>query len=302
MEKLLEALKSLLPEDQIKDVSEAIEGYLSEAKAELEKEYDDKLKEAYTEMTEEKSNDEAVAEEGYQQAYAIIQDLRNRLELQKEEFESALEEGYEEAYKHIKEEQGKNNNIEVEMYEEYEKKLNEMRDYVVDKVDQFLQFKGKEIYEQARRDVVNDPRMVEHKVTLDRIVEMCSSYITDEEFAVATSSKLNESQKEVDNLKGQMRILEARNIRLGSQNTKLQEAVRDAENLLTEQASVLTEDEKKARAARAENASGRGKKVADNELIAEYGDGVTDAKDNDVLNEQDEYHDLKVLSGLVDNQ
>tara|TARA_Y100000034_G_scaffold38278_1_gene46990 strand:- start:9974 stop:10879 length:906 start_codon:yes stop_codon:yes gene_type:complete len=301
MDKLLEALKSLLPEDQIKEVSETVEGYLTEAKTELEKEYDDKLKEAYVEMTEEKTSDEAVAEQGYQQAYAIIQDLRNRLELQKEEFEAALEEGYEEAYKHIKEEQGKNNNIEVEMYEEYEKKLNEMRDYVVDKVDQFLQFKGKEIYEQARRDVVSDPRMVEHKVTLDRIVELASNYISDDEYAAATSSRLDEAEKNADDLKGQMRILEARNIRLGSQNTKLQEAVRDADALLTEQAGEITDDEKKERAAKATQASGRGKKVADSELIAEYGEGETDAEE-DVLTEQDEYHDLKVLSGLVENQ
>lgn len=302
MDKLLEALKSLLPEDQVKDVSEAIEGYLSEAKTELEKEFDNKLKEAYTEMTEEKGSDEATAEQGYQQAYAIIQDLRNRLELQKEEFETALEEGYEEAYKHVKEEQGKNNSIEVEMYEEYEKKLNEMRDYVVDKVDQFLQFKGKEIYEQARRDVVSDPRMVEHKVTLDRIVELASDYISDEDYAIATSSKLNEAEKVSDDLKGQMRILEAKNIRLGSQNNKLQEAVRDAQTLLTEQSGVLTEGEKKERVAKATQASGRGNKVTDNELIAEYGKGKSETNDN-VLNEQeDEYHDLKVLSGLKENQ
>ena len=42
--------------------------------------------------------------------------------------------------------------------------------------------------------------------------------------------------------------------------------------------------------------------VADSELIAEYGDGNEAAEDNDVLTEQDEYHDLKVLSGLVENQ
>jgi len=302
MEKLLEALKSLLPKDQVKDVSEAIEGYLSDAKTELEAEFDNKLKEAYTEMTEEKGSDEATAEQGYQQAYAIIQDLRNRLELQKEEYEASLEEGYEEAYKHIKEEQGKNGNIEVEMYEEYENKLNEMRDYVVDKVDQFLQFKGKEIYEQARRDVVSDPRMVEHKVTLDRIVELASNYISDEDFASATSSRLNESEKIVADLKGQIKITEARNIRLGSQNVKLQEAVRDAGTLLTEQATVSTESGKKERVKKATQASGRGKRVADSELIAEYGDNNKAAKNDEVLSEQDEYHDLKVLSGLVENQ
>lgn len=298
MEKLLEALKSLLPKNQVEEVSEAIKGYLNDAKAELEKEYDEKLKEAYSQLTEEKEADEEIAEQGYHQAYAIIQDLRNRLELQKEEYEAALEEGYEEAYKQIKEEQGKNNHIEVELLEEYERKLNEMRDYVVDKVDQFLQFKGKEIYEQARRDVVNDPRMVEHKVTLDKIVELASDYISDDDYAFATSSKLNESQKQIEDLRGQLRSLEARNIRLSSQNTKLQESVREAKALLTEQSQILTESEKKERVAKAGQVSGRGKRVADSELIAEFKNNAVSEKD-DVLNEQDEYHHLKVLSGLV---
>lgn len=301
MDKLLEALKSLLPEDQVKEVSEAIREHLDDARAELEKEYDEKLREAYTEMTEEKGSDEAVAEEGYQQAYAIIQDLRNRLATQKEEFEAQLEEEYEEAYKQIKEEQGKNDNLEVEMYEEYEKKLNEMRDYVVDKVDEFLQFKGQEIYEQARRDIVNDPRMVEHKVTLDRIVDLASNYISDEDYISANNNKLTEAQKDIEKLKGQMRILEAKNIRLGSQNMKLQEAVTHTKSLLSEQNVVVTESEKKERAERAKNASGRGKKVSDSELIAEYGNTTVEGKNNDVLNEQEEseFHDLQVLSGIV---
>jgi len=52
------------------------------------------------------------------------------------------------------------------MYEEYDNKLNQMKSYIVDKVDEFLQLKGSEIYEQARRDVLSDPRLAEHKVNL----------------------------------------------------------------------------------------------------------------------------------------
>jgi len=132
---------------------------------------------------------------------------------------AALEEGYEEAYQLLKAEQNKNQQLEVEMYEEYDKKLSEMKEYIVDKVDQFLQFKGQEIYEQAKRDVLSDPRMAEHKVTLDKIVDLTSNYLSDEDFAGVTSSKLEETNKALEEMKGQLRIMEARNIRLSTEKT-----------------------------------------------------------------------------------
>ena len=72
-----------------------------------------------------------------------------------------------------------------------------MKEYIVDKVDAFLQYKGGELYEQARRDVLNDPAMAEHKVALDRIVDTVSEYISDEEYTLATSSKLEEAKKSI---------------------------------------------------------------------------------------------------------
>jgi len=291
--KIVEALKKLLPESEINEVAASVEKMLEEAKSTLEKEYNEKLEEAYSELSNELSESEKTAESGYEEAYAIIADLRNRLETQGEEYNAQLQEGYEEAYQMLKSEREKNNQLEVEMYEEYDSKLQEMKEYIVDKVDQFLQFKGQEIYEQARREVLNDPRMVEHKVALDKIVEVTSNYLSDAEFNVVTSSKLESASKQMEDMKGQLRIMEARNIRLSTENTKLNEWKRQAENVITEntrataenrKAKVITEQKEKIE--KAKNATGRGQVAEDAQVIAEYNTGNS------------EMDQLLVLSGL----
>lgn len=294
MDKIVEALQKLLPESEVNEVAAAVKEMLEQAKAELENEYNEKLEEAYVELSNELAAAEKTAEQGYQEAYSIIAELRNRLEIQGEEYKQALEEGYEEAYQMLKNEKEKNNTLEVEMYEEYDRKLQEMKDYIVDKVDQFLQFKGAEIYEQAKRDIINDPRMVEHKVALDKIVDITANYLSDEDFAVATSSKLDEASKTIEELKGQLRIMEARNIRLSTENTKLNEAVRQAQDLITEQKKVVVSQKKeeviteqKERVVKAKNATGRGQTSTDDGVvISEY------------ANPSNGMDDLLVLSGL----
>ena len=178
MEKIVEALRKLLPENEINEVSSAVQQMLEQAKLDLETEFNEKLEEAYGDLSSEVAEAEKIAEAGYEEAYAIIADLRNRLEIQGEEYKAALEEGYEEAYEMLTQEKGKNQTLEVEMYEEYDKKLSEMKEYIVDKVDQFLQFKGQEIYEQAKLEIVNDPRMAEHKVALNKIVDITANYLS----------------------------------------------------------------------------------------------------------------------------
>lgn len=298
MEKIVEALKKLLPETEVNEVSSAISNMLDEAKADLEAEFNQKLEEAYAELSNEVSDAEKVAEQGYEEAYSIIADLRNRLELQGEEYKAALEEGYEEAYQMLKQEKEKNQKLEVEMYEEYDQKLAQMKEYIVDKVDQFLQFKGQEIYEQAKREIVNDPRMVEHKVALDRIVDIASNYLSDDDFNSVKSAKLEEAVKAIEDMKGQVRILEARNIRLSTENTKLNEAVRQAQEVITESKKVVTEtkkrsviNEQKERTEKAKNVTGRGK-TDDGEVISEYA-----APSNNPNMDQ-----LLVLSGLKQAQ
>ena len=274
MQKIMEAIKKLLPESDVKEVSSAIGEMLEQAKTNLEKEYNEKLEEAYTELSGELKGAEKTAEKGYEEAYAIIADLRNRLEVQGEEYKQALEEGYEEAYQMLKNERSKNNGIEVELYEEYDKKLLEMKEYIVDKVDQFLQVKGHDIYEQARKDILSDPRLAEHKVVLDRIVDITSNYMSDDDMNNVSSAKLEEVNKNLDGLKGQLRIMEARNIRLSTENTKLNENMRHATNLVTEhrKANVSSRNsevitEQKERSEKARNVTGRGQKIVERDVV-----------------------------------
>jgi len=295
MEKIMEAIKKLLPESDVKEVSSAINEMLNQAKLDLEKEYNEKLEEAYTELSGELSNSEKTAEQGYEEAYAIIADLRNRLDIQGEEYKNALEEGYEEAYQMLKTERSKNGNIEVELYEEYDKKLQEMKEYIVDKVDQFLQAKGQEIYEQARKDVVSDPRIAEHKVALDKIVDIASNYLSDDESQNFSSAKVEEFQKQLEESRGQLRIMEARNIRLSTENTKLNENVRYAKNLITEQKQATSSQkrsevitEQKERFEKAKNVTGRGQKVVDQEVVIA----------ENVGNNSSEIDQILVLSGI----
>ncbi len=293
MEKIFEALKNLLPADQIKDVTSAIDDLMAEHKETLQKEYDSNLEEAYSDLSSQLAEKEKIAETGYQEAYAIIDELRHRLETQGEEYKAELEKGWAQAYAKIKEEQAKNSTLELEMYEEYDKKLNEMKEYMVDKVDQFLQFKGADIYEQAKRDILNDPRMAEHRVALEKIVDITSNFVSDDNFNAVNSAKLEESTRAIEELKGNLRLMEARNIRLSNDNTKLNESVRQAKELLTEQkkttvadkkAEVLTEQQERTK--KAQNITGKGT-IAGTEtvVIAESSDAPANS-------------DWLVLSGL----
>ena len=296
MDKIVEALKKLLPENEVNEVAQAIGELLEDAKTALETEYNQKLEEAYSELTSELAEAERIAEQGYEEAYAIIGDLRTRLEVQGQEYQAALEEGYEEAYQMLKAERSKNQNIEVEMYEEYDKKLREMKEYIVNNVDKYLQFKGQEVYEQVRREVLADPRIVEHKVALDKIIGITSNYVSADDFAGVNNAKIEEASKQIEELKGQLRILEARNIRLSTENTKLNESVRQAQELISESRKVVAKEKKSAviseqkeRVEKAKNVTGRGNTSSDNVVISEHNTAAAGNSDMD---------QLLVLSGL----
>jgi len=291
MDKIQEALKKVLPEDQVKDVASAVQEMLDESKKELEAEYQKNLDEAYTQLSKELAEAEKVAEEGYREAWAVIQEQQNRQEAMREEFEGMLEEQYEEAYKMILEERGKNSDIESTMYEEYESKLNDMKTYIVEKVDQFLQLKGREIYEQAYRDATNDPLMAEHKVVLDKIVDLTSDYLSEEDIQFATGKKLEESQSEAEKLKAQVKMMEGRNIRLSTENTKMQSQLNEAAGLLRD---TRTLNEQKERVEQAANATGRGQVVLENDekIISEGGEPEVPAVNEDDQQKLNEDFDM----------
>jgi len=289
MNKILNSLKNLLPADQVNEVAQAVNEMLEESKKEMEAEFNKNLEEAYAQLTNELSQAEKTAYQGYNEAYQIIADLQERLSTQKAEFESTLEEGYEEAYQMILAERNSKNSVESDLYEEYDGKLKEMKEYIVDKVDEFLQVKGVEIYEQAKRDLMADPRIVEHKVALDKIVNIASDYIAGDEQFFSTSGKLEEARKSVEDLKGQLRMMEARNIRLSTENTKLNESVRRASEVIGESRVNNTKkviSEQKERGEKAKSVSGRGQLITENvQVITE---STSANADNDLL----------VLSGI----
>ena len=284
MDKITESLKNLIPQDQLNEVASAVKEMLSTAKEEMEQEYNSNLEEAYKQLTTDLEKAEKTAYQGYQEAYEIITDLRNRLESQKDEFDSALEEGYEEAYQMLLSERSKNKDIETSLYEEYDAKLAEMKNYIVEKVDQFLQQKGTEIYEQAKKDILSDPSLVEHKVVLSKIVDITSDYMKNEDVSFVTTNKINEATKQIEELRSQLRILEARSIRLSTENTKLNETVKKFNGMIneskvaapvaakTKKAQVISEQNE--RVEKVKNASGRGHINTDNvQVIAEYNAG-----------------------------
>jgi hypothetical protein len=297
--KLLEALKSLLPEEKVEAITAAITEAMEDATKELEGEYQAKLDEAYANVAKQLEESEKTAETGYQEAYAMITDLRNRLDTQKVEFEKAMEEGYEEAYQMLQQEKSKNETVEVDMYAEYDKKLAEMKEYIVDKVDEFLKVKGQEIYAQARRDIVNDPRLAEHRVALSKIVDIVSDYITDDDAIAATSSKLEEARKTLEEIEGQKRILEARNIRLATENNKLNDAVRTLnEQVKTSKEQVLTEA-KKEKIETAKNVQGRGEKVLDPKVTKVITEAAKETETKPINEEVDpELKAMQVLAGV----
>jgi len=298
MDKITEALKKILPAEHVNEVRKAVEDMMAEQYKGLESEFQSKLEEAYSQISDEKSRTELVAEQGYQQAYEIIGSLMTRLDEQRSEFETALEEGFEEAYQELQGEKGKNGGIEVELYEEFDKKLHEMKEFMVEKVDQFLGLQEEEIYEHAKRDVLSDPRIAEHRVVVSKMAEMLSDYIDNDDLGGVSSAKIEETHKQLEFIKGQIRIVEAKNVRLSAHNNKLNEQVREANGLLTEAAKV----ERKERASKVKNASGRGNRVGADQIMSEYAAPNSEGKDQYLMEGSDPLTDLLVLSGLQESR
>lgn len=297
MDKITKALKSILPAEHVNEVAKAVEEMMAENVAALEAEFQTKLDEAYEQLAEERKTDEAIAESGYQQAYEMITSLMSRLDEQREEFEAALEEGFEEAYNELQKEKGRNQNLEVEIYEEADSKLQEMKNLMVDKLDQFLALQESEIYESAKREVLNDPRVLEQRVAIEKVAELLSDYMDVDSVGTVSSSKIEEMSKQIEALRGQMRIIEAKNVRLATQNNKLSEQVREANDVITEATKV----ERTNRLNKKEIASGRGQRVVNEQIISEYAAPTNEKSDReaDLREGHDPLTDLLVLSGLA---
>jgi regulator of replication initiation timing len=132
------------------------------------------------------------------------------------------------------------------------------------------------------------------------MAEMLSDYIDSDKLGGINSSKIEETHKQLESLKGQLRIIEAKNVRLSAHNNKLNEQVREANGLLTEATKV----ERKERQGKAKNASGRGNRVNADQIMSEYAAPTqqSDSRGQDLMEGSDPLTDLLVLSGLQESR
>jgi hypothetical protein len=263
-EKIMESLAGMLPDEAQEKVASAVSSIIDDLSAEHEAAYNDKLAEAYAQMSEENEANVKKAEAEFEKAYSIINDLRNRFEIHHEELEGRL-------------------------YEEYDARLKDIKEYMVDKVDEFLAIQGEKFYEMAKQEVINDPAIVEHKVAFDKIVDVVGGYISDEEMLFNTSVKVDGLHESLEKVSKEKRLLEAKIIRLESDNNKLNEVAGEAQQLLEEQ--ML--NEQKEWVERSRNAEGRGE-VSDKErevLLGEYASKETTTE----INEHSQYSEPETI-------
>ncbi len=302
-ETILEALAGLIPEEAQEKVSTAVVAYLDEATADIEKEAADKLEDAYQIIADEREKDWQVAEEGYGQAYGIIADLRARLETQRDEFEQTLEEEFASAYEMLQEERKKNQDIEQVLYEEFDNKLKSIKEYMVDRVDAFLGEQGEEYYEMARREVLSDPCMAEHRVALESILDITRQFLSDEDAMLSSSSQADELSRQLEQVEVAKRRLEAKNMRLMTENSKMQEYLTETKEIIEQ--NILNEQNE--RIEQAQNVEGSGETVNEPEREIVLGEAVeSNATNNNETVNYDEPRTIteqwQVLAGLADDR
>ena len=263
-EQILKALEGYIPADQREAVAKTIDSFLEGAVEELDSEYETKLAEIKAGYEKELKEAEEIAEAGYAKAWGIIGDLRDRIETMPGEFEAQVKEEYQLAYNMIQEEKAKTLSLEAD-YSDYSKKqAHKLKEFMVDKLDLFCKENVSKFYETARKDLVSDPTVLEHRLAFDKILDIAGNYLSDEERTFATSSKVDSITRELDTLRGQMKIVEQKNMRLDMEKNKLLEQVRASEKMLTESTQKV---EKKARAVSAANAEGRGSSEVKNTKV-----------------------------------
>lgn len=265
-EGVIKALSGVLPEDTVKTITETVQASFDEALSEIKSEYETKLEEAYADLESAKELSEQEAEQGYAQAYDLICEYKDRLTLQREELERQRDEGFQEAFEMLQEERNKNDELESAIYEEYEQKYADLKKWFVKKLDKFLPTQRDKYYESARKDLLNDPVFSEHRLAFNKILEASAEVLSDEDFAKAFKSKDDNLTNENEDLKKRLRILEGRNTRLATENNQLQESVRAIKTNINES----TREERRVRIERAKKAESRGVIVEDKRIIGEY--------------------------------
>lgn len=274
-EKVLAALSGLIPAEAHAKVAAAINEAIDAAVAQVDAQRQAEIAELKEHHAKELAEQEQLAEKGYAEAYEMIVELRHSGARMREEYERQLAEGYEEAYQMLLAERKKNDNLEVDLYEEYDGRVGEIREYLIEKVDRFLGEHGDIFFDACRTEVRNDPATAEAQVAVERVLEAVQPLLSDADYAKAKGSRVHDLERKLHEQTALVRSLEARTMRLHAENTKLNEAARQAHSVLAESARV----ERNARRELAQKVQSRGQRVANDQVqvIAE----TTNAAESD---------------------
>lgn len=297
MDKITQALKKILPPEHVAEVAKAVEETMAAQLNAVNEASQAKLDEAYEEFEREKTEERQVFETGYRQAYEIVASVMNRLDEQRQVFEKTLKDGFNEAFEEIEKVKAENKDVEMRIYEECNAKLQQMKNIFIEKLDRFMDLQEKEVYEAAMANILKDPRILEQRVAIEKIAAILSDHVRTDDLSSVISNKLEEAHKEIETLRGHLRVVESKNVNLSIKNKNLSEAVEHAKTQITEATKV----ERTERANKRTNASGRGQRVVNEQIINEFAAPAANKSGNEDQNlteGNDPLLDLLVLSGL----
>lgn len=307
--KIMESFRNMLPDDQVSQVEEAVNEFVENTKKQIQENYEKVLEESYKEwdeqlktVKEEGENKLKEAEEtayqGYDEAKKIISEKEAEMASQKEEFDKFLLEQYNIAKEMIEEERSRNDQIEQELYESYNSQVEDIKDDLVNKLDEFLYDKVDEISESIRKELRNSPEILENKLAFDRIKDVVLQNISEGEVSERTSEKFDELSDNLMQLQNEVKALKAKNMRLTTENqnlvhkTKVLNENANGSFTKTEMDRIKEETERRVAERMAENVEGRGSIVSKEDIIAE-----NSAADNEV-NKTDDSPDFLKEMGL----
>jgi len=98
-------------------------------------------------------------------------------------------------------------------------------------------------------------------------VDLTASYLSDDGIAAASNGRMQEAYRQIERLQTEKKLMEARQVKLSLENTKLNEAYRHAEAVITEGRSV----ERKERTGKGKQVTGKGRReLEETVVIAEH--------------------------------
>ena len=284
VEQIMESFKGMIPEEKVSTVEEAVQGFIKETETKIQKEYEQTLEESYKEWQEQTKKaeedsktkleeSEKTAYEGYDQAKVLLQETEGKVDKQKEEFESFLEEQYSVAKTMLDDEKGRNDKIEEELYESYMQQLEDVKEDLVAKIDDFLTSKTEQIVADIRKELKNDPDVLESKVAYDRIKDIVASSLKSEDIESSTAGKIDVLEDSLSQLQAEIKTLKAKNMRLHTEKVglekKVDEALETKEQIITEEMQEFkTKTERRIVEKNAKFVEGRGT-VLNEDIIKE---------------------------------